>query len=61
MGALTNLRIGTEHRRLDWGNQQREKRMGNHDKSHIDEERDERFDITVELITHFNIKTLLPI
>ena len=33
--------------------------MGNHDKSHIDEERDERFDITVGLITHCNIKTLL--
>ena len=38
MTVPTNLRIGMEHKKWDWEeNQQREKRIGNHDKSHIDE------------------------
>lgn len=55
MGAQTNLQIGTEHKRLDWKHQKREKRMNSHDKSHIDEKKNNRLDITVVLNTHCNI------
>ena len=39
MAVLTNLQIGTEHKRLDWKHQQREKRMNSYDKSNIDEKK----------------------
>ena len=55
MAVPTNLQIGKEYKRLDWKHQQREKRMNSHDKSHIDEKKNNRLDITVVLNTHCNI------
>ena len=55
MAVPTNLQIGKEYKRLDWKHQQREKRMNSHDKSYIDEKKNNRLDITVVLNTHCNI------
>ena len=55
MAVPTNLQIGKEYKRLDWKHQQREKRMNSHDKSHIDEKKNNCLDITVVLNTHCNI------